>query len=151
MAAAADIRKKVEEYPIYLKNVVAPDGQAAAINIFFAEMTNDEFMRRGIDEAVQAIVDRENATAQKENKPERLYYTGLPHFKVYSAAAMSRDIMRFVPLMLLFIAVVLFLSFRSLRGVLLPTLTVIVSFLWTLASWCSPAPISASAAWRYRH
>ena len=63
MAAAADIRKKVEEYPIYLKNVVAPDGRAAAINIFFAEMTNDEFMRRGIDEAVQAIVDRENAAA----------------------------------------------------------------------------------------
>jgi predicted RND superfamily exporter protein len=34
--------------------------------------------------------------------------------------------------MLLFIVLVLFLCFRSLRGVLLPTLTVIVSLIWTM-------------------
>jgi predicted RND superfamily exporter protein len=131
-SAAEALRKKLEDRPIYLKNLVAPDGKAAAINIFFADISNEEFMRRGIDEAIQAIVDRENATARQENLPERLYYTGLPHFKVYSATAMSRDLTRFIPLMLLFIAVVLFFSFRSFRGVLLPTLTVVVSLIWTL-------------------
>lgn len=130
--AAETVRKKLADRPIYLKNLVALDGKAAAINIFFAEMSNDEFMRRGIDETIQAIVDRENATARKENLPERLYYTGLPHFKVYSATAMSRDLARFIPLMLLFIALVLFFSFRSFRGVLLPTLTVVTSLTWTL-------------------
>ena len=131
-SAAEALRKKVTDRPIYVKNLVALDGKAAAINIFFAEMTNDEFMRRGIDGAIKAIVDRENATALGEKKPERFYYTGLPHFKAYSAAAMSRDLMQFIPLMLLFIAIVLFLSFRSLRGVLLPTLTVVISLIWTL-------------------
>jgi hypothetical protein len=131
-AAATALKQKLADRPIYLKNLVAPDGTAAAINIFFAEMSNDEFMRRGIDDAIQAIADRENAVAAKENRPERLYYTGLPHFKVYSANAMQRDLSRFVPLMLLFIGVVLFLSFRSFRGVLLPMLTVVVSLIWTL-------------------
>jgi predicted RND superfamily exporter protein/CRP-like cAMP-binding protein len=131
-AAAVELKQKLADRPMYVKNFVALDGRAAAINIFFAEMSNDEFMRRGIDDTIQAIVDRENATAAQEQSPVRLYYTGLPHFKVYSANAMWWDLSRFVPLMLLFIAVVLFFSFRSFRGVLLPTVTVVISLIWTL-------------------
>ncbi len=131
-AASTALQEKLADRPIYLKILVAPDGRAAAINIFFAEMSNDEFMRRGIDDTIQKIVERENATAVQEQRPERWYYTGLPHFKVYSTHVMQRDLSRFVPLMLLFIVVVLFFCFRSLRGVLLPTLTVIVSLIWTL-------------------
>jgi len=119
------LKAKLADRPIYLKNLVAPDGHAAALNIFFAEMNNDEFTRRGIDDAIQAIVDREIG-------PEQLYYTGLPHFKEYSAKAIWRDLTRFIPFMLLLIGVVLFLSFRSLRGVFLPILTVVVSLIWTL-------------------
>lgn len=130
--AAAALQAKLADRPIYLKNLVAADGRASAINIFFAEMNSDEFMHRGIDDAILNIVARENTTAEHEQRSERLYYTGLPHFKVYSAKVMQRDLMRFVPLMLLFIVLVLFFCFRSLRGVLLPTLTVIVSLIWTL-------------------
>ncbi|MGE4092771.1 MAG: MMPL family transporter [Candidatus Binatia bacterium] len=131
-AATQSLKAKLADRPIYLKNLVGIDGRAAAINIFFAEMSNDAFMRLGVDDKVQAIVERENVAAIQGQQPDRWYYTGLPHFKVYSAKAMERDLSRFVPLMLLFIVVVLYFSFRSLRGVLLPTLTVIVSLIWTL-------------------
>ena len=124
-AALDALKNKLAERPVYLKNLVSPDGRAAAINIFFANMSTDEFIRRGIDDAIQAIVN-------KETGPEKLYYTGLPHFKVYSAKAMWGDLTLFVPLTLLLIMGVLFLSFRSLRGVLLPTVTVIVGLTWTL-------------------
>lgn len=123
--ALAALKNKLAERPVYLNNLVSPDGRAAAINIFFANMSSDEFIRWGIDDAIQAIVN-------KETGPEKLYYTGLPHFKVYSANAMWGDLTLFVPLTLLLIMVVLFLSFRSLRGVLLPTLTVVISLTWTL-------------------
>jgi predicted RND superfamily exporter protein len=83
-AAATALQEKLADRPIYLKTLVAPDGRAAAINVFFAEMNNDEFIRRGIDDTVRSIVERENATAVQEQRPERWYYTGLPHFKVYS-------------------------------------------------------------------
>ena len=121
------LRETLADRPIYLKNLVAEDGKAAAINIFFADMDDEEFMARGIDEQIQAIIDRERATG-----PEQLFYTGLPRFKVYSARAMQSDLRRFVPLTLLAIVVVLFVSFRSLRGVLLPALTILVSLIWTL-------------------
>ncbi|HEV8712116.1 MAG TPA: MMPL family transporter [Candidatus Binatia bacterium] len=119
------LRNKLAEQPIYLKNLVSVDGRAAAINIFFANLGDDEFFRRGVDDTIQALVDRENG-------PEKLYYTGLPHFKVHSTRAMWGDLTLFIPLTLLLIMVVLFLSFRSLRGVLLPSATVIVSLIWTL-------------------
>jgi predicted RND superfamily exporter protein/CRP-like cAMP-binding protein len=124
-AVLAELKNKLADQPIYLKNLVSADGRAAAINIFFANLGDDEFFRRGVDDTVQALVDRENG-------PEKLYYTGLPHFKVHSTRAMWGDLTLFVPLILLLIVVVLFLSFRSLRGILLPTVTVVVSLIWTL-------------------
>lgn len=125
-AEVENIKRKLAEMPIYLRNLVSPDGRAAAINITFLEsITDDEFVRRGVDEKIQAIVERENG-------PEQLHYTGLPHFKAYSAITMRRELIELLPLTLLLIMGVLFLSFRSLRGVLLPSLTVVMSLIWTL-------------------
>ena len=124
-AELATLRDTLADRPIYLKNLVAPDGRAAAINIFFADMNDDEFLRLGIDDKVVALIDQESG-------PERVYYTGLPHLKVYSTTGMQQDLARFVPLTLVFIVVVLYLSFRSKRGVVLPVLTVVVSLTWTL-------------------
>ena len=121
------LRETLADRPIYLKNLVSEDGKAAAINIFFADMDDTAFMPREIDEHIQAILDAEHATG-----PEQLFYTGLPRFKVYSAQAMQSDLSRFVPLTLLAIVLVLFVSFRSVRGVLLPALTILVSLIWTL-------------------
>ncbi|MGH7822873.1 MAG: hypothetical protein ACREQ9_24205, partial [Candidatus Binatia bacterium] len=38
----AELRRKVAERPVFLKNLVAEDGKAAAINVYFAEMSDDE-------------------------------------------------------------------------------------------------------------
>ena len=121
------LRETLADRPIYLKNLVSEDGKAAAVNIFFADMDDAEFMQWGIDEQIQVILDIERTTG-----PEQLFYTGLPRFKVYSARAMQSDLSRFVPLTLLAIVLVLFLSFRSVRGVVLPALTILVSLIWTL-------------------
>jgi len=152
------LKEQVNDVPVYVKNLVSPDGHAAAIIITFLDgLSDEEFRRRGINETIQAIVD-------KESGPERLYYTGLPYFKTHLAKSMREDLTRFVPLTLFLIVVILFVSFRSLRGVLLPTLTVVVSLTWTLGimvarctpcmwspnttSWPSPAVRHARWCWR---
>jgi uncharacterized protein len=124
-AESAALRKKLADRPLYLKTSVSEDGRAAAINIFFEEMDDDEFARRGIDQKIEAIVEAARG-------PEEIHYTGLPHIKVYTANALWRDLARFVPGTLAIIVVVLFLCFRSIRGVVLPALTVLVSLTWTL-------------------
>ena len=122
---SAALRAKLAERPIYLKNLVSPDGRAAGLNVFFAEMSEHEFARRALDDAVAAIVARANG-------PERVVYTGLPHFKAHSAHAMRADLQRFVPVSLAIVVTILALCFRSFRGVLLPTLTILVTLTWTL-------------------
>lgn len=124
-AESAELRKKVADRPLYRKTFASDDGRAAAIDIFFEEMDDDEFARRGIDQKIEAIVEAARG-------PEEIHYTGLPHMKVYTANALWRDLVRFVPITLAIIVVVLALCFRSLRGVTLPALTVVVSLIWTL-------------------
>lgn len=125
--AAAPLKEKLAAQPIYLKNLVSADARATAINLVFLEsITDNEFVRRGVDEKIQAIIDREN------NGPEQLYYTGLPHFKAASAKAMAEDLSRLLPIALLLIIIVLALCVRSVRGVVLPVLTVLISLTWTL-------------------
>lgn len=124
-AGLTELRETLADRPIYLKNFVATDGRAAAINIFFTDMDDDAFVQLGIDNKIQALVD-------KENGPEKLYYTGLPHLKVYSSNTMFDDLSFFIPLTFVLILAVLYLSFHSWRGVVLPALTVGVGLIWTL-------------------
>src|SRR5712691_647083 len=121
-----ELKKKIADTPIYLKNWVSPDGRATAVTLSFLESVNeDEFVRRGVDEKIQAIVNQEQG-------PEQIYYTGLPHFTAYSAKTITQDLRALLPVTLLLIMGVLFLCFRSVRGVLLPTVTVITSLIWIL-------------------
>ena len=126
-AESAALRAKLAERPMYLKNLVAPDGRAAGINVFFAEMSDEELARRGTDERIAALVAEADAAGTG-----RVVYTGLPHFKAHSQAAMRTDLRRFVPVSLGIVVVVLALCFRSVRGVLLPTMTILVTLVWTL-------------------
>lgn len=119
------LRDKLRERPVYLRNLVAPDGRAAAINLFFEEMADEELVRRGIDGAIEEVV----AAYQG---PGRLVYAGLPHFKATSVAAMRRDLLRLVPATFGVVALVLFACFGSLRGVLVPLAHVTIALAWTL-------------------
>lgn len=124
--AAAAVKDKVAAQPLYFKLLVSEDGRAAAISVAFLDsITEEQFIRRGLDEKIQAIVARERG-------PEQIYYTGLPHFKAASARAQWEDVTFLLPLTLLLILVVLYLCVRSVRGVALPVLTVIISLIWTV-------------------
>jgi len=121
-----ELKGRVADHPVYLKNLVSGDGRAAAINVTFLDsVTDEDFRRRGLDKKIQGILDAEEG-------PGKLYYTGLPRFKVHMVESMQKDLKYFLPLVLLCIVVVMFASFRSLRGVLLPALTSIVGLTWTL-------------------
>ena len=121
------LRATLADRPIYLKNLVAEDGTAAAINLFFADL--DDAAARRVDAAVTAVLD-----AERRAGPERLYYTGLPRFKVYAAQALAGDLRLFLPLTLAAVIIVLFACFRSWRGVVLCGLTVGLSLVWTLGA-----------------
>jgi predicted RND superfamily exporter protein len=63
---------------------------------------------------------------------DRLFFTGFPYWMKVMAEMILRDMAVLVPIVTLIVMLILFLSFRSLRGVVLPLATVIISSVWAM-------------------
>jgi predicted RND superfamily exporter protein len=120
------LRDEALANPIYSGNLVAKDGQATAMLVILQDMSEYEFAQSGIDERLQAIADEERGDA-------RVWITGPSHIKAEVTRTILSDIALVMPAAYLAIALIAFLSFRTLRGVLVPSLTVGIALLWTLA------------------
>jgi len=63
--------------------------------------------------------------------PEKLYFGGQPFFIEAIGNVISKDLTLIGPFSFLLILFVLYFSFRSIRGVILPVLTILISIIWT--------------------
>jgi predicted RND superfamily exporter protein len=124
-AGIARLKQLVYENPLFVNNLVGTDGTAAALAITYDEMSDAAFAASGIHAQVERLV----AEAQG---PERLYLTGTPTLKTKAAVLMKDDLLTFMPLIAVVVTVVLLVSFRTLRGVLLPLATIGTGMVWTL-------------------
>jgi len=122
---ADTVRERTFANPLLLRNVVSEDGRATAINVALVHRDGDKSYKERVFTAVREIVERERG-------PLKARYAGIPVLTVYTGEWLRRDMLIFIPMTLLVIAVVLFLTFRSVTGVLLPLLTVGAAVLWTL-------------------
>ncbi len=82
---------------------------------------------RDVAADVQSLVRRWRAEKDLE-----LYATGRPVIEELLAEGLERDVRVFFTLVLVVIVLILLLSFRTLRGVLLPLAVVIASVLWAM-------------------
>lgn len=119
------LKAKLARTPLYANNLVSHDLKGAAINVFFKNLTDAQYLDLGIDAEVRRVIDAERG-------PEQFFYTGAAHVKQAAVALMRRDLLRFTPIALALVILVLGLSFRSVRGVLLPLVSVLMAVVWTL-------------------
>lgn len=104
--------------------VVSEDGKAAGILIR---------LKPGEEETV-SIVNRVVEIAEGYQGPERIHVGGMPRLNQFLSETMRKDLTVLFPMMVLVIIAVLYLSFNSLRGVVLPLATVIVSAIWEVGT-----------------
>jgi len=128
--ALEELRQRVLDNPVFAGNLVSNDARTAAIIIQFLDFSDREFINRGTDAEIQAIVDAERGGAE-------VFITGGPHIKVAQVQYQLADWKRAMPLILLGLGLVLAFSFRTVRGVVLPLLTIVIALVWTmgLAAW----------------
>src|SRR5262249_58274980 len=105
------LKQKLLSTPLFRKNLVSDDFQGAAINVFFKNMTDAQYTDLGIDEKIRKILVEARGT---------LYYTGAAHVKQAAVEMMRHDLSRFTPIAGVLVLAVLWLSFLSVRGVVLP-------------------------------
>ncbi|NTV83339.1 MAG: MMPL family transporter, partial [Bacteroidales bacterium] len=106
---------------MYRGTLVSEDGTFTAVMVKISE---------GVDKLAVAAAIKEKVESLK--LPEKLYFGGIPFALKSLADIILGDMAFLAPITALVIIMVLFLSFRSWRGVILPLLTVAISVIWTI-------------------
>ncbi|MGI9590210.1 MAG: MMPL family transporter [Myxococcota bacterium] len=122
----AEIRRQALENPIYAGNIVSRDGRTAAVLVYLMQMSESEFLRRGIDRQIREIAQQERGDAQ-------VWITGQAYVKAAMSRTLLADLMRTIPLAALALILVAGLSFRDPVGALVPLAGVGIALIWTLA------------------
>lgn len=102
--------------------IISSDGKAAVISIKLKVDVDDV----ALAEQIVTVVDEYNSA------PDKIYIIGLPYMNLVMTQSMGKDLRILLPLVILVIIVILYISFWSVRGVLLPLLVVSLSAVWTL-------------------
>ena len=126
-AALQSLRQQIHDFDMYDGFIAAKDGSAAAIVVKLEPVALLE--KRGLDkfkvyEAVQQTV---NGLAA--NRPEQFYVAGKPVLEATLGMYIAKDLGLMMPLVFLTLAILLFFTYRSLRGIVIPLAVVSFSVL----------------------
>jgi predicted RND superfamily exporter protein/CRP-like cAMP-binding protein len=124
-AGLAALRERVLANPIYAGNLVSRDARTTAVVVYFHDMSHQEFLASGLDARIRAIAVAKRGEAE-------LWITGGPHIRAETARVLLQEAVSIPLLILSALAVLLLLAFRTVRGVVLPLLTIVIAVLWTL-------------------
>lgn len=116
-------KDKIFAQPLIRENLISADASAAVVMIF---------VKAGVREADVAKEIIELGQDPQRNQGFTLYVTGRPAATYWSKIIMGRDMGMLTSAALLIVILLLALSFRSLRGVLLPLGVVVTAVVWTM-------------------
>ncbi len=106
---------------LFAGQIISRDGKTAALTIIFkAKLSTDQ--RYALTEQIYNLA--KNAGFQQS------YFAGDPFMQWRGVEAIRRDLSLFLPLTILLVAFLLWLSFRTVVAVILPLLTVGIGLIW---------------------
>jgi uncharacterized protein len=106
---------------MYRGTIVSEDATLTAIMVKISEGVDKIEVATAINEKMEAM-----------DLPETVYYGGMPFAFKSLAEIIMGDVAFLAPITALVIMLVLFLTLRSWRGVVLPLVTVAISIIWTI-------------------
>ena len=129
--ALATLKTNLFANSMFVNWLVSPDGTGLLIS---AKMEGSGGTLEGVTRraAVYNAI-RDMVQAKRDaGVPEKFYIAGRGALEVTIGEYGNQDMARFMPLVLLVILGTLYLTYRSIRGVLLPVAVVIGSVIWTI-------------------
>ena len=106
---------------MYRGVIVSEDGTATVIMFNLFHDADKQEVAKEVKSKIEAM-----------NLPETLYFGGLPFLLNDVTDLMLSDIIWLLPVSFIIIALFLLISFKSLRGVVLPLITAGISVVWTI-------------------
>lgn len=126
-AALASLREKVLAHPIFGDTLVTRDGRGASLLVTFEHMPERELLERRLAAQVAEVAEAERGAAQ-------IWVTGSPHVKLAIAETLVAELGRILPTLAGLVVLLTALTFRTLRGVVLPVVTIALALVWTLGA-----------------
>ncbi|MGM0410903.1 MAG: efflux RND transporter permease subunit [Bacillota bacterium] len=118
---AQKIKNDLLSYDQYLGKIVTKDFKST---VLLAEIEDED--------KPEAVVNRIQKTVKDYEGPEKIHITGSPVMVADATDYMKSDLQKLLPFVIGAILIILYLSFRSIRGVLLPISTVLISVVWAV-------------------
>ncbi len=120
------IRRAVMEDPVYAGTLASADGRTTGLIVQFLRLADREYIDRGLSDQIEAIAREEAGDAE-------IWVSGGLHLKAGQLRYQLGDVARNLPITLVVLCLVLALSFRTVRGVIVPLITILVALSWTMA------------------
>ena len=121
----AELRREVLGNPIYAGNLVSRDARATVLIVYLEDMSNQAYLDSGIDERITQLALQGRGSGEA-------WVTGGPHIRAETTRVLLGEALTLPLAILVVLAGVLACCFRSIRGVVVPAVTVAVSVTWTL-------------------
>lgn len=115
------LKKNVFSKEMYKGAIVSEDGTATVVIFTLLSDVDKQAVAEEIMNKIKAM-----------GLPEKLYFGGLPMMMKDITDLIITDIIWLLPMIFVVIALILLISFRSFRGVILPLLTAGISAIWTM-------------------
>lgn len=116
-----ELKKKVLNDPLAVGSFISEEGDTSLIICYLSNK---------VDPKKTALKIREITLSNKEE--EKYFFAGVPFINAYMEQASKKDMIQIIPLITLVIFLLLYLCFRSIKGVIITLLVVIISIIWTL-------------------
>ncbi|NOY07511.1 MAG: RND family transporter [Spirochaetes bacterium] len=119
------IHERLLSWELYRRNLISNDFSATQVVVKLKNgITQDE------EKAVYYSI--KNVLNNYSHEEFNFFIAGMPSIIVLVSQNVNRDIRTLIPFVLIVVLFILFLSFKKAGGIILPTLTVVISTIWTL-------------------
>ena len=124
---AQKVREQIHNWEVLVNNLVSDDGKATTIAIKLEPNAPVPDQEKVYHE-VRKIVE------EHKEPGESYHFSGGSTINVLLGVYMLDDLKRLLPIAFIVVALLLYLSFRTLNGVLLPLINVGIAVIWTIGS-----------------
>ncbi|MFA6508077.1 MAG: MMPL family transporter, partial [Treponemataceae bacterium] len=127
-AEIATLRDRLLSWDLYKRALVSDDFSSTQVLVSL----NLTAETAGNEQAVEAYRSIKRLAYEAGFKGTKIYIAGMPVFSAVINDAMAADLLILIPLVVIVVLGILFLSFRRIGGIVLPMLTVVVSSIWAI-------------------
>jgi predicted RND superfamily exporter protein len=122
----AQLTSTIFSNEMFINGIVSQDSTGTVILAELAFYYDDHL------EMAYQVFEKLEALTKPYQGPENILLAGVPMVNVHTSNYMGGDMAKLTPIVILLVMLVMYLSFRMLKGVFIPISVVLVALIWTL-------------------